>query len=199
MSAAYSANRSAVSRGPAAGCLARLRQVPVVERRDRLDPALAQALAQAHIEVDAGAVERAAAVGLHARPGDREAVGLGSQRRHQVEVLAPAVVVVARDVAGVAARDGAGPAEPVPDRRPAAVLVDRALDLVRRHRDAELEVRGERRAAGLRGWSSIGHPFTAPAVRPFTSQRCVAKNAMRTGARDTTLRPRARSFAGSCR
>ena len=89
-----------------------------------------------------------APVRLHARPGDREAVGLDAQRRHQVQVLAPAVVVVARDVAGVAARHRArAAAERVPDRLAAPVLVDRALDLVRGHGDAEAEAERERARA----------------------------------------------------
>ena len=61
----------------------------------------------AAVEAHARRVERPGAVGLHPRPRDREAVGLQAERRHQVEVLAPAVVVVAGDVAGVAVRDGA--------------------------------------------------------------------------------------------
>ena len=56
ISRAYSAKRAAVSRAaqpPAV--LQRLRQVPVVERRDRLDAALAQALDQPPVEVAARA------------------------------------------------------------------------------------------------------------------------------------------------
>ena len=64
--------------------------------------------------------------------------------------LAVAVVVVARDVAVVAVDDGAGnAAEGVPDRVAAAVLVGRALDLVRGRRDPEEEVRREAAAALL--------------------------------------------------
>ena len=185
-----------VAHRPAAGRLARLRQVPVVERGHRLDAALAAALGQPLVPVDAAAVQRAAPVGLHARPGDREPVGLDAQRRHQVEVLAPAVVVVARDVAGVAARHGAGAAaERVPDRRAAPVLAHRPLDLVRRHGDAEAEVRRERadRHGLQRG---RGHPFTAPAVSPLTSQRWVRKKAISTGRVEMT--PAAMSCAVLC-
>ena len=115
--------RGGLARGPAAAVLQRGGQVAVVERHDRIDAALAQPRREAPVEVDALAVQRAAPVRLHARPGDREAVGLQPQRRHQVEVLAPAVVVVAGPVAGRAARDRAGDAaEPVPDRLAAPVL-----------------------------------------------------------------------------
>jgi hypothetical protein len=79
----------------------------VVERRDRLDAALEEGLRQRAVE---GGVERPAAVGLHARPRDREPVALESERRHQVDVLAEAVVVVACDVPRLAASDRAGDA-----------------------------------------------------------------------------------------
>ena len=129
-----------VAVGPAAGVLQRLREVPVVERRGGLDPALEQPLDEAAVEAHAGRVERPGAVGLHARPRDREAVGLEAQRRHEVEVLAPAVVVVAGDVAGVAVLDGArNAAEGVPDRVAAPVLVRRPLDLVGGRGGAEAE------------------------------------------------------------
>jgi hypothetical protein len=188
-----------VARRPAAAVLQRLREIPVVQRGDRLDPALEQPLDEAAVEADAARVERAAPVRLHPRPGDREAVALDPHRREQVEVLAPAVVVVAGDVAGVPVDDVAGRvAEAVPDRLAAAVLVPRALDLVRRGRRAELEAR---RVAG-RGLLPLPfredrrHPFTAPAVRPFTSHRWVAKKASMTGSVDTT--PAAMSCAYSC-
>ena len=103
------------------------------------------------------------AVGLHARPRDREAVGLEAEGRHQVEVLAPAVVVVAGDVAGVAVGDGAGhAAERVPDRLAAPILVHGPLDLVGGGGGAEAESGREAgheagkptgdRAAGGSGW-----------------------------------------------
>src|SRR4029079_17764902 len=63
-----------LARGPAALVLERLREVPVVEGRERLDPALAQALGQTPVEVEALLVRGPAAVRLDARPRDREAV-----------------------------------------------------------------------------------------------------------------------------
>src|SRR3954470_5277094 len=132
-------------------------------------------------------VRHPAPVRLHARPGDREAIALEPQRGHQVEVLGPAVVVVAGHVAGVAVLDGAGDrAEAVPDRLAAPVLARRALDLVRRRRRAEAEVRPERAVADRRRCGGRRHPFTAPAVMPLMSQRCVTKKAMRTGRVETT-------------
>ena len=96
------------------------------------------------------------------------------------------MVVVAGDVAGVAVDDGAGLVrEAIPDRLAAPVLARRALDLVRRGRGAEPEPGGQP-VGRPRQRSGRGHPFTAPAVMPFTSQRCVAKKAMSTGRVETT-------------
>ena len=80
----------------------------------------------------------------HARPGDRETVGVDAELGEQRDVLRPAVVAVARDVTGVAAADPAGGvAERVPDARPAAVGVPAALDLVGRRRGTPDEAGGE--------------------------------------------------------
>ena len=156
-----------VAVGPAARVLERLREVPVIERRHRLDAALEQPLDQAAVEAHARRVERPGAVGLHARPRDREAVGLEAQGRHEVEVLAPAVVVIAGDVAGVAVGDGARhAAEGVPDRLAAAVLVRGALDLVGGGGGAEAEsgreagheagnLQATRPPAALDGWERV--------------------------------------------
>ena len=66
--------------------------------------------------------------------------------RHQVEVLGPAVVVVAGHVTVVVVVDRAGTVgERVPDAGAASVLGDGALDLVRRGGDAPDEPFGERR------------------------------------------------------
>ena len=89
--------------------------------------------------------ERARAVGLHPRPRDREAVALEAERRHEVEVLAPAVVVVAGDVAGVAVRRSR------PARRQKVSQIEsprpsscgRALDLVGGGGGAETKSRWE--------------------------------------------------------
>ena len=145
-----------VARRPTALVLERLRQVPVVERRERRDPALEQAVDERGVEVEPLPIRPAAPVGLDARPRDREAVALEPERLHQVEVLAPAVVVVAGGLAGVAVRDLPGQGrEAVPDRLAAAVRARRALDLERRGRGAP----DEAVAAGI-------HPFTAPFMIP---------------------------------
>ena len=118
--------------GPAAPVLQVLRKVPVVERDDRVDALGQQPVDQAVVEVQPARVDRPGAVRLDPRPGDGEAVRLEAEVGHQRDVALPAVVVVARHVAGVA---GVHPArrtaERVPDGRSAAAVGGRALDLVR--------------------------------------------------------------------
>jgi hypothetical protein len=111
--------------------LERLRQVPVVERGHRHDVALEEAVDEPCVEVEAALVQRPGAIGVDPRPGDAEPVRAEADIGHAVEVLAPAVVVVAGDVAGVAVLGRARRvAEPVPDRLAPAVLADRPFDLV---------------------------------------------------------------------
>src|SRR5262249_49689841 len=91
----------------------------------------------------------AGALGEDPRPGDREAVGGGADRLHQRDVLLIPVVVVVRHIAGVAVLDlawrvGKG----VPDRRPLAVLVPRALDLIRGRRHTPVEAVGKAAVGG---------------------------------------------------
>ena len=94
---------------PAALLLQRLGQVPVVQRQVGLDAARQQAVDQALVEVQALGVPGARAVGLHARPRrPRSGRHRRPGSRDEVQVLCPAVVVVAGDVAVAAVGDGAG-------------------------------------------------------------------------------------------
>ncbi|MFT3850606.1 MAG: hypothetical protein QM739_18605 [Propionivibrio sp.] len=125
---------------PAAALLQVLRQIPVVQRDESLYSHFAQAAEQALVEVDAFPVGLPFLV-HHARPGDRQAVGVEADFLHEIEVLGPAVVMVAGNRAGIAVGDLARRcAEAVPDRRQAAVLVDGAFDLKRRGRCTEDEI-----------------------------------------------------------
>ena len=94
-----------VARCPAALVLERLRQVPVVQRRQGLDAALEHSLDERTVEVEAALVGRPAARRLDPWPGDREAVALEPERAHQVEVVPPPVVVLAGRIARVAVGD----------------------------------------------------------------------------------------------
>src|SRR5207247_11054888 len=85
-------------------------------------------------------VHGAAADRQDARPADRQAVRIASEVAKQADVVAPPVVVIARDVSGPAGRDRAWPpAERVPDRGPLPVGIMPALDLVRGGCGAEEE------------------------------------------------------------
>ena len=98
--------------------------------RDRLAQQLVD---EAVIEAEAGTVDRAGSVGEHARPGNREAVRVEAELRHQGDILAVAVVVVAGNVAGVAIPDPAGRvSEAIPDALTTPIRLDAALDLVGR-------------------------------------------------------------------
>ena len=141
---------------PAAFVLESLRQVPVVERRERHDPSLAQTLGEAPVEVEPLHVHGAAPIGLHAWPRDGEAVPLDPELAHEVEVFAPAEVVLAGRLARVAVRDVArAGGEAVPDRLAAAVGPRRALDL-------------ECRRSGSPDERGRAHPLTAPCMIPPT-------------------------------
>jgi hypothetical protein len=136
-----------VPRLPAAPVLQRLRRVPVVERGHGLDAALQQPVDDPAVEVEAALVGCAGAVGLDTGPGDGEPVRPQSQRAHQVEVFGVAVVVVDRDVTGVAVFGAARRvAERVPHRLTAAVVFRRPFDLVRRRRGPPPEAVRKRQA-----------------------------------------------------
>ncbi len=128
-------------RRPAAGILEGLWQIPVVKGDEGRDVGRQQAVNQPAVELQPGLIDPAAAVGQDARPGDGEAVGAQAERLHQFDVLRPAVVVVAGDVAGVPLENVARRVgEAIPDRLPFAVLVPGALDLVRGRRRAPHKV-----------------------------------------------------------
>ncbi|MNW54261.1 hypothetical protein D3C74_318550 [compost metagenome] len=138
-----------------------------------------QLVDEARVEVEPLLVDRSAA-GLHARPGGREPVRVQVQVGQERDVLAVAVVVVARDLAVVATQDGArDPAERVPDGVLAAVGVRGPLDLERGRGGAPEESLGERdapRGAQGAGRDDLGHPLTAPCMMPATSWRPVKMN-----------------------
>ena len=161
-----------VAIGPATLILQRLRQVPVVERDVWRDPALQQRVDQARIVVQPGLVHAPVALRQDARPGEREAVGVEVELRHQVHVALPAMVMVAGDVAVCAIVDHAGfVAEAVPDGLALAVLGRRPLDLVCRRRRPPREIRRETTTRHLRltcprlarhAYARLLHPVALP-------------------------------------
>ncbi len=120
------------ARGPSTFTHESLRHVPVVQCHERLDAGVEQPVHEAVVEVEAGPVGSAGSVGKDPRPCDREPVGADSEPLHQLDVLAPPVVVVARHgrirpVLDRPALRGVA----VPHGLAAPALVLRALDLQR--------------------------------------------------------------------
>ncbi len=139
--------------------LERLRQVPVVERGHRLDAGGEQLVEQPVVVGEALGVDAAAAGGLDAGPGDREAVALDAEALEQRDVLGVPVVVVAGLRAARPVDDPAGlGAERVPDAGAAAALGHRALDLVRRRAGPEGEV-GREVPGVVHARQPSAHPF----------------------------------------
>ena len=186
ISAAYSAKRSAVSRAaqPPAAWRA-LGRSQWFERRHRLDAALEQPLDEPPVERHAAPVQPPAPVGLHPRPRDREAVRLEPQRRHQVEIAAPAVVVVAGDLAASPRRP---PARAARRSRPRSTA--RARPRARRPRSGTPR---SRRRTG----SSLHRPGGQPAHEPALGEEEREQHRDR---RDDARPPSAaRTPASSCR
>ncbi len=181
-----------VAGAPAAPVLEGLREVPVVERDDRADAGVEQLVDEPVVEREPEGVGGAGAVGLDARPRDREPVGLEPEALHERDVLRHAVVVVARDLAGVAVRDLArGRGEGVPDGLAAAVLLGRALDLVARGGGAEEEALGEGELGGRHAHEPTGRaaPRRRRGPRPWTPARA---------GRRTTSRPPSAGAGPAC-
>ena len=133
-----------VAREPAAIVLQSLRQVPVIQHQVSGDAVFLQGLEQALVKGDAGRVPRPLAVGLDARPGHRKAISIHAERRHQRDVFAVAVIMVAGDVAVAGVEDvGALQAEGIPDRRALAVGAGGALDQDGAGGDAQVKPGGK--------------------------------------------------------
>ncbi len=116
---------------PATGVLERLWKVPVKQRHGRRDVAGTKPLDEPAVEVEPRLVDGPAAVGLDARPRDREPEGSQAKRLEQVEIGLAPVVEVARDVPRVAASHLPGcVAERIPDGRSAPILARGPFDLV---------------------------------------------------------------------
>ena len=111
------------------------------ERDERRDPVAEELVDEPVVEVEALRVHRTASARDDPRPRDREAERIDPELAHERDVVAIAVVEVARDRAVVAVPDLAGRcAEAIPDALAAAVLGRRAFDLVRGGRGAPDEV-----------------------------------------------------------
>jgi hypothetical protein len=123
----------ALRRLPAAGGVEPARVRVVVQRHAGLDPEAAQGRDPLDLELER-VVREAARLRLDAAALEREAVGVGGQRRQQREVGGPALAVAGAGAAAL--RADLQPAGGLPLR---PVVVRRALDLVRGGGDAPQE------------------------------------------------------------
>ena len=117
----------------------------MIEAQPGLDSRRQELVDQAIVKREAGLVGRSAPLRQHARPGHRESVSLHAQGLHQANIFAIAMIMVARDIAGVAILDGTALAVDVPDAQSAAVLPRRSLDLEARGGNAPDEIRAQAR------------------------------------------------------
>ena len=104
------------------------RQIPVIERNQRRDACGEELVHQIAVEVQALFVDLAL-LRHHPGPADGEAIGLEADLLHQRHILPETVVVVTGDPAAVSMGD-MSVRQGVPDARPLAVFVVRALDLI---------------------------------------------------------------------
>jgi len=137
---------------PAALVLERLRGVPVEEGGRGPYAGGAEARGESPVKLHSLPVDRAAALGEDARPGDGETVGLEPEKAHELDVALEAMVMVAGDGGRVAVPDRSGERrEAVPGGFALAVLVPRPLYLRRRGGGAPFEALGkfQERHSGL--------------------------------------------------
>jgi hypothetical protein len=79
----------------------------VIERWERPDARLEEAIDKAVVEGNAATIDWSGPRGLNAGPGDGKAVAPDPKATYEREVFVEAVVVVTGDVRGLAAFDGA--------------------------------------------------------------------------------------------
>jgi hypothetical protein len=80
----------------------------MVEAKPRFHAALDERIDQPIVEGKAGFIGGAASFRQYAGPRHRKAISADPELLHQRNVFAVAVIVIAGDIAGVAARDFAG-------------------------------------------------------------------------------------------
>ena len=132
------------------------RQVPVIERQEGFQPARQHPVDQPVVEIETLGVRRPAPLGHHPRPACRKAVGVETAVAKEVQILRPAVVMVAGGGAVLAVQDIAGRGgEAVPMAAPGTAKA-RAFDLIGGGGGPEQE-------AGRKVGAGKGHP--APPCR----------------------------------
>jgi hypothetical protein len=140
---------------PPAAVLQRLRQVPVIERRERRDAIGDEAVEESVVEVEAPRIWRADALREYPRPRNREPIRSGGEPLHRLHIVSISVIVIVGDVSVVVVTDlSRRVRERVPDRRATAVLADGAFDLICGGGGAPEKSRGK----SARGGRSVARP-----------------------------------------
>ena len=124
----------------------------MIQAQPRFDAGGQQFVDQPVVEGEARFICGSSPLRQHARPGNREPIGLNAQPFHQGDILPVTMVVVARDIAGVVVLYFAVLTVDVPDTRSSAVFFRCALDLETRGGDTPDEIRtqaGDRKAAPM--------------------------------------------------
>ena len=130
----------AVAIDPAAAIVERQRQIPMIQAHPGLDARFEHGIGDAIVEIETRLIDRTRARRLDARPRGGEAISADAQLLHQRDIVLVAMIMVARDVAGMAERHAADLlALGIPDALAAPVFVDRTLDLIARRRGAPHE------------------------------------------------------------
>src|SRR5262245_35499198 len=144
---------------PPAAILQRLRQVPVVERRERRDAIGDEVVEETVVEVEALRIWRADALWEYPRPRNREPIRCGGERLHGLHIVSISVVVIVGDVAVVVVADlSRRVRERVPDRGAAAILADGAFDLIGGGGGAPENSGGQGARGFARGGRSVARP-----------------------------------------
>src|SRR5262249_12545332 len=143
----------------------------MIEAQPRRDAVRHEPIDQALVKVEAALLDRVAAGRKNARPRGRKPISGKIAACEQIDIVAPAVIVVAGDIAGIAVLHAPGRVgEDVPDALAASVFVNRAFDLIARGRRAPYEVGGNApssSAAALeRGTLPAANRPTAAASNP---------------------------------
>ena len=135
---------NAVPVQPSATAVQRIWIIPVEQRDIGRYSGRQQAVNKLVIKRQPLLVDMAGPVGKDSGPGYAEAIGLEAHLFHQLDVFAPAMIVVTGDIAGLAGKDcPILAAEHVPDAEAAAVLVGCAFDLIGRGRCGPRQTRTE--------------------------------------------------------
>ena len=110
-----------------------VRIIPMKEGNVRSDPGGEEPVDQLIVEFQSALVHFADARGQDARPGEAQPVCLQPELLHDRDIVAPAVVMIAGNVPGMAGEDRAVlAAEHVPDATPASTLARTAFNLIGR-------------------------------------------------------------------